>query len=159
MSRKAPNLLDTCWNLEFLNHLDLGFVDFNTSGCHNMAQDNTCLDHEVTFLPIQNQMDFFASLQNLAQVSQTRIKACTVHRKVIHEDLNLFFNEIRKDGHHGSLKGCWCITQTKRHSTVRVRTVGASKSGHFLVLWVDWYLEETRVTIQVTKVGMIRKPF
>jgi hypothetical protein len=57
------------------------------------------------------------------------------------------------------LEGRWCITQTKWHPTVRVRTVGTGEGGHLLVLRVDWYLEEARVTIQVTKVRVVRKPF
>ncbi len=94
MSKETANSLDTCRDLELLNHLYLGLVDFDAFGGHYMAQDNSRLDHEVTLLPIQNQMDFLASLQNLAQICQAGIKACTIHREIIHENLDLALNEI-----------------------------------------------------------------
>lgn len=58
-------------------------------------------------------MGIISSLHNQRQIRQTTIKRMTQDRKIIHEDFYELFHYMREDGHYVSLKGDWCITQTK----------------------------------------------
>jgi hypothetical protein len=44
-----------------------------------VSEDDSLLDHEVALLPVQHQVLFLASLQDLVQVSEAMIKGLTVN--------------------------------------------------------------------------------
>ena len=60
------------------------------------------------------------------------IKCRTNHGEIIYEDLNGFFNHIRKYCHHASLKGSRGVTQHKWHSPESECAIRACEGGFLL---------------------------
>src|SRR4051812_28551437 len=96
------------WHL--FNSINFSFINFNTSVRNFMPQDNAFINHKVAFLPIQDKVSFFTSLQNSIKVAQAIIKRGSINREIIHENLTNLFTKVREYSHHASLKGRRCIT-------------------------------------------------
>src|SRR3954462_9398571 len=90
---------------------------------------------------------------------QTTIERISGHSKIIHEDLNEFFNHIREDCHHAPLESRRCIAQTEWHPSVGVRSVRTRERRFLLIFWCNVDLVLTRVSVQETVIFMTCQPF
>src|SRR3954453_9213026 len=111
----------------FLNCFDFSYVDFNTTFRNFMPKNNSFIYHKVAFLPIKNKICFFTPLQNFIKVVQTIIKRSSIDRKIAHEYFHNFFTKTMKDSRHTSMKCSGSITETKRHASISISSIRASK--------------------------------
>src|SRR3954447_23856331 len=124
-----------------------------------MPKNNSFINHKVAFLPIKNKISFFTSLQNFIKIVQTIIKGSPIDGKIVHEYLHNFFTKTMKNSRHASLKCGRSIAQTKRHTSISISFIRASKSSFLLILCFNSDLRKTRITIKETKMSLFRQPF
>src|SRR3954464_15819222 len=62
-----------------------------------------------------------------------------------------------KYSRHTPLKSSRCITQTKRHMPISIRTVRTCESGLLLIRDVNMNLREARIPIKIAEVGVFRQ--
>ena len=94
-------------------------------------------------------------MEDFNQVTQAQIKSASIDREIIHKNLHDILHIVGENGKHTHLGGSQTIVKPKWHSTICKSPIGACKSGFLLVTWVDRILEESRVSIQVTKEIML----
>ena len=87
------------------------------------------------------------------------IEGFAIDGKIIHENLHDLLNHVRENRHHAPLERSWSIAQSERHSSVCISSIRACKGSLFLVIWVDWDLVISRITIKETKERVVCKPF
>src|SRR3990170_6095213 len=108
MTEKTTNTFNVTRTWHLLNCVYLSFVHFNTTFKNFMTQDNAFIDHKVALLPIQDKVSLLTSLQNSIKVAQAIIKRSSINRKIIHENFNNLFIEIREYSSHASLESSRC---------------------------------------------------
>ena len=89
-----------------------------------MPKYNALLYHKMALLLIEYKVGLLASDQHRPQFLQTIIKGATQDRKIIHEDLDCFFNHIGEYGHHTTLECARRIAQPEGHPPECECTVG-----------------------------------
>src|SRR4051812_17832972 len=151
MTKNTTNTFNIPWIGHFLNCFHFGSVYFNTSFRNFMPENNSFINHKVALLPIKNKISLFRSLQNLIKVVQTIIKGSSLNGKIVHEYLNNFFTKTMENSRHASLKCSRSIAQTKRHESISISSIRASKSSFLLILCFHSYLRKPRITIKETK--------
>src|SRR4051812_31121431 len=110
MTEKTSYTFDVLGTWHHFNSINFSFINFNASLRNFMPQDNTFINDKVAFLPIQDKVSFFTSLQNSIKVSQAIIKRGSINGEIVHENLTNLFTKVREYSHHASLKGSRCIT-------------------------------------------------
>src|SRR3954470_19919994 len=105
MTKDTTNTFDITRTRHILNCFNFGSVNFNASFRDLVSKNNPFINHEMAFLPINNKVGFFTSLQNFIKVVQTVIKRNSIDGEVVHEDLHNFFTKPMKNSIHTSLKG------------------------------------------------------
>src|SRR3954454_16945829 len=158
MTKNNTNTFHISWARHLLNCLNFGSVNFNASFRTFISKNNSFINHKVEFLPIKNKISFLTSLQNFNKVVQTIIKRSSIDGEIVHEHLHNFFTKTMKNSRHASLKSSRSITQTKRHASISISTVGTSKSYFLLIFLSHSNLRETRITIKKTKVSLLSQP-
>src|SRR4051794_16066113 len=151
MTKNTTNTFNLPGTGHFLSCFHFGSVDFNTSFRNFMPKNNPFINHKVAFLRIKNKISFFTSLQNFIKIVQTIIKGSPIDGKIVHEYLHNFFTKTMKNSRHASLKGSRSIAQTKRHTSISISSIRASKSGFLLILRFNSNLRKPRITIKETK--------
>src|SRR4051812_32468304 len=158
MTEKTTNTFDVPWIGHPFNHFNLCLVHFNSPFGNLMTKNYPFVNHEIALFPIKHQICFFTSLQNFIKIVETVVKGGSIDGKVVHEDLHNLLTETMKYSRHTPLKSSRCITQTKRHTPIRISTVRTRESGLLLIRNVDMNLREARIPMKIAKVGVFRQP-
>jgi len=90
-------------------------------------------------------------MEDLNQIIKPQIKCAPIHQTIILENLHYVLNIISKDSKHAPLEGDRGIALPKWHSTISKSSVWSYKSGFLLVTWMNENLEESLISIHVTK--------
>src|SRR3954470_4813457 len=159
MTKNTSNTFNIPGTGHFLNCFHFGSVNFNTSFRNFMPKNNPFINHKVAFLPIKNKISFFTSLQKKFKIVQTIIKGSPIDGKIVHEYLHNFFTKTMKNSKHAYLKCSRSIAQTKRHTSISIGSVRASKSSFLLILCFNSDLRKPRIIIKETKMSLLRQPF
>ena len=94
---------------------------------------NALLYHKMTLLPIEYKVGLLASDQHRPQILQTIVKGASQDRKIIHEDLDCFFNHIGEYGHLTTLECTRRIAQPERHPPKCECTIGTCECCLLLI--------------------------
>src|SRR3954471_19150747 len=123
-----------------------------------MSKNYPFVNHEMALLPIEHQICFFTSLQNIIKIVETVVKGVSIDGKVVHENFYNLLTEAMKYCKHAPLKSSRCITQTKRHTHISISTVRTCEGGVLLIRGVNVNLGEARIPIKISEVGVFRQP-
>jgi len=144
LTKETPYPFNISRGWQPLNYLHLSSIHLNTPNRHDIPKNNPLLDHKVTFLSIQNQVNFLASTEHLNQVCQTHIKCSSIDQEVIHKDFHNVFHVLSENGKHAPSESSGGIAQAKRHPPAHKGTVRACECRALLIARVDRDLEEIK---------------
>src|SRR3954468_21478122 len=78
MTDKTTNTFDVPWIGHPFNSFNLRLVHFNSPLGNLVTKNDPFVNHEVALLPIEHQICFFTSLQNLIKIVETVVKGGSI---------------------------------------------------------------------------------
>ena len=113
MTEETMNTFDVPWIGHPFNSFNLRLVHFNSPLENILTKDDPFVNHDVALLPIEQQVCFFASLQNFIKIVETVVKGGSIDGEIVHEDLHNLLTETMKDSIHRPLKSSSALHKPK----------------------------------------------
>src|ERR1041384_7680310 len=110
MTKRTTNTFDVPWIGHPFNSINLCLVHCNSPFGNLVTKNDPFVNHEMALLPIEHQICFFTSMQNLIKIVETVVKEGSIDGKFVHEDLHNLLTKIMKYSRHAPLKSTSCIT-------------------------------------------------